>query len=85
MNNIKNTCEAILSLNSIISHQNLTLDEKSCARNNMNDLLTAADRLGISCTVQNALLYIGETYDIRINYLSTLMVKAFDRAGTRPY
>lgn len=85
MNNQTAICNAIITRISVLKHQQLTLDELTDARQGMTDILTDADRAGIPWKLQNALLYVGEKYDVRAWYLSDLLRMAVNRAGTNPF
>lgn len=74
-------CNAIITRISVLTHCQLTDDEKTDARAGMDDILTTADRAGIPWQLQNSLLYIGEKYDIRAWYLSDLLRMACDRVN----
>lgn len=77
----RQTCNAIITVISNLRHQYMTPEELSAARSMMNQLLSDADRLGISWKLQNALLYIGEHYDVRAWYLDQLYAMACARIG----
>lgn len=74
-------CKAIITKISVIKHQHLSTFEARDAHADMLDMLHVADFLGISWNLQNALLYIGEKYDVRSYYLDDLYRMACDRAG----
>lgn len=74
-------CKAIITKISVIKHQQLNTFEARDAHADMLDMLHMADMLGISWNMQNALLYIGEAYDVRSHYLDDLYKMACERAG----
>lgn len=84
MNDQTAICHAIITRISVLKHQHLTPDELTDARQDMADILTDADRAGIPWKLQNALLYVGEKYDVRAWYLYDLLRMAVNRAGTNP-
>ena len=78
---INQCCKAIITRISVIKHQQLNAHEARAAHEDMRDALRTADQLGISWKLQNALLYIGEAYDVRCWYLDDLLRMASERAG----
>ena len=79
--NAKQTCNAIITVISNIKHQRMTPEEINASRGMMDQLLSDADRLEIPWNLQNALLYIGEHYDVRAWYLDQLFEMACARIG----
>jgi hypothetical protein len=74
-------CKAIITRISVIKHQRMDSFEARAAHADMQDALLTADQLGISWILQNALLYIGEKYDVRCFYLDDLLRMACERAS----
>lgn len=83
MNAPEAIARAIITRISVLTHCHLTPDEEADARQGMEDILTAADRAGIPWKLQNALLYVGEKYDVRAWYLSDLLRIAAERSGAK--
>ena len=83
MNTPESIARAIITRISVLTHCRLTPDEEADARQGMSDILTAADRAGLPWRLQNALLYIGEKYDVRAWYLSDLLRMAIERSGVK--
>jgi len=77
--NTRQTCNAIITVISNLKHSHMAPDEINAARDMMDQLLSDADRLGISWKLQNALLYVGEHYDVRAWYLDQLFAMACAR------
>lgn len=75
----RQTCNAIITVISVIKHQQLTPSEAEAEHANMADLLSAADRYCIPWNLQNSLLYIGEKYDVRAWYIDQLFTMACER------
>ena len=74
-------CKAIITRISVIKHQQLSTHEARSAHADMLDALHYADVLGISWNLQNSLLYVGETHDVRCHYLDDLLRMACERVG----
>lgn len=68
---------------SILKHQRIPPEDLPGLRADIDDLLTAADAAGIPWKLQNALLYIGEKYDVRAWYISDMLRMACTHAGVR--
>jgi hypothetical protein len=83
MNTPETIARVILWRISTLKHCRLTADENAEFHAGMRDALTAADAAGIPWAVQNALLYIGEKYDVRAWYLSDLLRMAIERSGVK--
>lgn len=77
----RQTCNAIITVISILKHQQLTPEEVNASRALMDSLLADADKFGIPWILQNSLLYIGEVYDVRSWYIDQLFTKACDRVA----
>lgn len=58
---------------SILKHQSIPPEDLQSLRDDIDDLLTAADAAGIPWKLQNSLLYIGEKYDVRAYYVTDLL------------
>ena len=79
----RQTCNAIITVVSVLRHQQLTPEEVSASRALMASLLADADRFGIPWRLQNSLLYIGEAHDVRSWYIDQLFAKACERISAR--
>lgn len=75
----RQTCNAIITVISVLKHQQLTPDEINDSQAVMNSLLADADKFGVPWSLQNSLLYIGEVYDVRFWYIDQLFTKACER------
>lgn len=76
-----NTCKAVITVMSVLTFQRLTAQEREAERRNMGELISMMDRQRIPWRLQNALLYIGESYDVRAWYLDKLLNLATVRAA----
>lgn len=81
MQNTKQLCKAVITVLSTKTHCALSAAEKAEEHRNMLDLIRDMDAAGIPWVLQNALFYVGERYDVRVNYLDHLLTIALNRAG----
>lgn len=76
-----NTCKAVITVMSVLTFQRLTAQEREAEHRNMDELISMMDRQRIPWRLQNALLCIGENYDVRAWYLDQLLNLATARAA----
>ena len=76
-----NTCKGVITVMSVLTFQRLTAQEREAEHRNMDELISMMDRQRIPWRLQNALLYIGENYDVRAWYLDQLLNLATARAA----